>query len=108
MKFKINKFENKDLGEQLNIKEISKSEFDNVIKLIEKLGLKRNLKVEKEIKKFAEKNNLNDKEAIYRNYKGKNNEAEVEYKTKLNICSIRLKSNKITAEEIIKQISENQ
>jgi len=91
MKFKIQEFENKNLGKNILLREVNEKDFEKIARLIEELGFKRNLENEKEIAKFCKEKGLTNKNAIYKNYSDKNNDLEIEYDSKFKTGRIRIK-----------------
>jgi hypothetical protein len=95
---------NSNLGERVAIKDVDKADFDKILKLIKKLGLKRDFKEEKDLQEFAENSKLSSDNKNQFVYRGKMGEADIIYNNKSRFLSITWKYKDISAKKLIELI----
>ncbi len=100
------KGQNSNLGERIAIKCVDKTDFDKIVKLIKKLGLKRDIKEEKELKKFAKKNKLSSGDKNDFVYKGKDGEANIIYNEESRFLTLTWKYKDMPAKKLIELINQ--
>lgn len=101
-------YDHDNLGSRIAIKDVSKADFDKIIKLIKKLDLKRDLREERSLKEFAKKNLLSQDDSLDNKYeflyKGKDSEAGIIYNDKSQFLTLSWYHPKISAQKLIEMI----